>query len=139
MVSEIRLIMRFVDNETWWPGAPCCQAGEFSWVCVWGDGWSLIAQCATGVQPHPAPESNLTLGLTRLLKPATIHTHTLHMLLYMRGLKILRSAISTTFSGPKKSDYCHALSFIRFFQIFFSDFFKSETLLYRYCGISPTE
>ena len=30
-------------------------------LTVWGDGWfslcALIAQCTTGVQPHPAPES----------------------------------------------------------------------------------
>ena len=40
-----------------------CHAGALS-PSVWGDGWSnlctLITQWATGVQPHPAPESNQT-------------------------------------------------------------------------------
>ncbi|CAL8234129.1 unnamed protein product [Arctogadus glacialis] len=45
---------------------------------VCGDFWfnlcTLIAQCVTGVQPLPAPESNQT-GQPRLLGPAIIHTH----------------------------------------------------------------
>ena len=45
-----------------------------------GDGWlkrcTLIAQRATGVQPHPAPESNQSdSGQVKLLKPAIIHTY----------------------------------------------------------------
>ncbi|CAL8272225.1 unnamed protein product [Lota lota] len=60
-------------------GAPCCHAEELS-PSVCGGGWfnlcTLIAQCATGVQPHPAPESNQSdSGQVRLLKPAPIHTH----------------------------------------------------------------
>ena len=54
-----------------------CHAGALS-PSVWGDGWSnlctLITQWATGVQPHPAPESNQT-GQPRLLGLAIIHTH----------------------------------------------------------------
>ena len=41
----------------------CCHLGEH-FLSVCGDGWfnlcTLITQCATGVQPHPAPESNQT-------------------------------------------------------------------------------
>ncbi|CAL8296460.1 unnamed protein product [Lota lota] len=67
-------------------GAPCCHAGELS-PSVCGDGWfnlcTLIAQCATGVQPHPAPESNQSdSGQVRLLKPAINHTHSHNMFLY---------------------------------------------------------
>jgi len=48
-------------------------------VCVCGDGWLilcvLITQRTTGVQPHPAPDSNQPdWGQVRLLKPATHHT-----------------------------------------------------------------
>ena len=44
-----------------------------------GDGWlnlcTLISQCTTGVQPHPAPESiQSDSGQVRLLKPAINHT-----------------------------------------------------------------
>ncbi|CAL8326343.1 unnamed protein product [Lota lota] len=61
-------------------GAPYCHVGDLS-LSVCGGGWfnlcTLIAQCATGVQPHPAPDSNQSdSGQVRLLKPATIHTHT---------------------------------------------------------------
>ena len=35
---------------------------------------TLITQCATGVQPHPAPEYNKT-GPGKLLQPAILHTH----------------------------------------------------------------
>ena len=45
-------------------------------LSVWRDGrfilCALIAQCTTGVQPHPAPESNQSdSGKVRLLKPDT--------------------------------------------------------------------
>ena len=46
-------------------------------VCVCGDGGfdpcTLVSQCATGVQPHPAPESNqFDAGQVRLLKPISV-------------------------------------------------------------------
>ena len=41
------------DNEQG-TGAPLPSADGWSNLC------SLITQCATGVQPHPAPESNQT-------------------------------------------------------------------------------
>ena len=46
---------------TWWSILPRRRSLP---ECVCGDGWfnlcTLITQCATGVQPHPAPESNQT-------------------------------------------------------------------------------
>ena len=42
-----------------------------------------LLNVTTGVQPHPAPESNQSdLGQMRLLKPAIIHTHS-HNNLYL--------------------------------------------------------
>ena len=56
-------------------------AGHQFSLAVCGDDWNnwsaLIAQRTTGVQPHPAPQSNKAdSGQVRLLKPAIIHTHT---------------------------------------------------------------
>ena len=50
-------------------------------LSVCDDGWfnqcTLIAQCTTGVQPHPFPEFNQTdSGQGRLIKLAIIPTHT---------------------------------------------------------------
>ena len=44
----------------------------------WNNVWSLTAQCATGVQPQPAPESNQTdLAQVMQLQPDTTHTPTI--------------------------------------------------------------
>ena len=76
---ERRFIEKIADNATW---ALHSHAGNLSSVC--GDDsanlYTLTAQCAAGVQPHPAPESNQSDSCqVRLLNPAIIHTHMPHV------------------------------------------------------------
>ena len=72
---------RFWQNVRARAGVDCCHVRALSWVCVVIADSTCVPRllpCTTGVQPHPAPESNQTdSGQVRLLKLAI--NHTLHI------------------------------------------------------------
>ena len=66
-------------------------------LSVCGYGWfnlcTLIAQCATGKQPHPAPQSpiSLTQAGWGWLKPAINHMHSTLYNISIRAVQLIHS------------------------------------------------